>query len=189
MPIVQMHLIQGYDGDTKRRLGEAVTDAIGAVIAAPPEAVTVMISEHAGEDYMRGRMHRSPAPALPDPCAIVRAYLAEMEARALDAARARLGEGFTMRFPSVAPMTMLEELIDWSRPRYRFVKKTIEAVDLAPAPGTASANAIVYVTGTLHGEWPDGTPFEGIRFIDRFELTDGLITRQDVWNDIAEERP
>ena len=24
---------------------------------------------------------------------------------------------------------------------------------------------------------------------DRFELTDGLITRQDVWNDIAEERP
>ncbi len=28
--------------------------------------------------------------------------------------------------------------------------------------------------------------FEGIRFIDRFEVTAGKITRQDVWNDIAE---
>ncbi|WP_370047432.1 MULTISPECIES: tautomerase family protein [Salipiger] len=185
MPIVQMHLIEGYDGDTKRRLGEAVTDAIGTVIAAPADAVTVMISEHTGEDYMRGRMRRSPAPALPDPCAIVRGYLAEMEARALDAARARLGESFAMRFPGAAPMTTLDELIDWSRPRYRFVKKIIESVDLAAAPGPS----VVYVTGTLYGEWPDGTPFEGIRFIDRFELTDGLITRQDVWNDIAEERP
>ena len=99
MPIVQMHLIEGYDGDTKRRLGEAVTDAIGTVIAAPTDAVTVMISEHTGEDYMRGRMRRSPAPALPDPCAIVRGYLAEMEARALDAARARLGEAS----PCVSP--------------------------------------------------------------------------------------
>ena len=90
-----------------------------------------------------------------------------------------------MRFPGAAPMTTLDELIEWSRPRYRFVKKVIEGVDLAAAPGPS----IVYVTGTLYGEWPDGTPFEGIRFIDRFELTDGLITRQDVWNDIAEERP
>ena len=75
--------------------------------------------------------------------------------------------------------------IEWSGPRYRFVRKTIESVDLA----AASDRSVVYVTGTLHGEWPDGTSFEGIRFIDRFELTDGLITRQDVWNDIAEERP
>jgi hypothetical protein len=40
--------------------------------------------------------------------------------------------------------------------------------------------------GTLHGVWLDGTPFEGIRFIDRFELADGRIQRQDVWNDMAE---
>jgi len=29
-------------------------------------------------------------------------------------------------------------------------------------------------------------PFEGIRFIDRFESRGGRFTRQDVWNDLAE---
>jgi hypothetical protein len=48
--------------------------------------------------------------------------------------------------------------------------------------------AVVYTRGTLAGEWPDGTAFGGIRFIDRFEVTDGFITRQDVWNDLAEVR-
>jgi hypothetical protein len=34
--------------------------------------------------------------------------------------------------------------------------------------------------------WPDGTPFEGIRFIDRFTIRDGKLADQLVWNDIAE---
>jgi len=29
-------------------------------------------------------------------------------------------------------------------------------------------------------------PFEGVRFVDRFEVAGGLLTRQDVWNDLAE---
>ena len=33
-----------------------------------------------------------------------------------------------------------------------------------------------------------GACFEGIRFIDRFEVIDGKITKQDVWNDMAEVR-
>ena len=45
---------------------------------------------------------------------------------------------------------------------------------------------IVYSLGTLYGEWPDGTPFEGNRYIDRFVVRDGLIVSQDVWNDSAE---
>jgi hypothetical protein len=47
---------------------------------------------------------------------------------------------------------------------------------------------VVYIKGTLSGEWPDGTPFEGIRFIDRFEIKGGKLISQEVWNDIAEER-
>ena len=47
---------------------------------------------------------------------------------------------------------------------------------------------VVYRRGTLQGEWPDGISFQGICFIDRFELADGRITRQDVWNDLAEVR-
>ena len=38
------------------------------------------------------------------------------------------------------------------------------------------------------GEWPDGTAFEGIRFIDRFVVVDGKITDQRVWNDLGEAR-
>jgi len=40
--------------------------------------------------------------------------------------------------------------------------------------------------GTLYGEWSDGTPFEGNRYIDRFVVRDGLIVSQDVWNDSAD---
>nr|MBZ5087801.1 nuclear transport factor 2 family protein [Salmonella enterica subsp. enterica serovar Typhimurium] len=45
---------------------------------------------------------------------------------------------------------------------------------------------VIYSNGTLYGEWPDGRPFAGNRFIDRFEVRDGKITRMDVWNDSAE---
>jgi 4-oxalocrotonate tautomerase family enzyme len=46
-------------------------------------------------------------------------------------------------------------------------------------------HAVVTCHGHLHGEWPDGTAFEGVRFIDRFEIRAGRLTRQDVWNDLA----
>jgi hypothetical protein len=45
---------------------------------------------------------------------------------------------------------------------------------------------IVYSLGTLYGEWPDGEPFEGNRYVDRFVVRDGLIVKMDVWNDSAE---
>lgn len=185
MPILELHVLEGYDEDAKRRLAEGLTDAVRVVVPADPDAVTVMIHERTASQYMRGRQSRQGAPALPDPCDLVRRFLSAMEARDLPAARACLGPGFTMEFPGSGAMTTLEALIDWAAPRYRFVKKTYAGVDLAPSPGPA----VVYARGTLSGEWPDGTAFEGIRFIDRFEITSGLITRQDVWNDIAEVRP
>jgi hypothetical protein len=46
----------------------------------------------------------------------------------------------------------------------------------------------VYVLGTLHGRWLDGRTFEGIRFVDRFEIRDGKIRSQEVWNDAGEVR-
>lgn len=183
MPIIECHVLKGYAEADKTRLCEALSDAVRIVVPAAPEAVTVMIHEMAETDYMRGRQHRTPAPALPDPSGVVQAFLAAMEARDLEAATARLGVGFTMTFPGTAPMTSLQELIEWAAPRYRFVKKTYEGFDAMQSPGE---HAVVYCRGTLSGEWPDGTAFEGIRFIDRFEVTGGLLTRQDVWNDIAE---
>lgn len=186
MPIVELHLLEGYDDSAKTRLGQALTDAIRYVVPAVPEAITVMIHERQPSQYMRGREHKSGAPALPDPEKIVLTFLAAMQARDLDLAQGFLGDGFEMVFPGTAPMQTLAELIAWAKPRYQFVTKTYDQVESFQSPGAAT---VVYTRGTLQGAWPDGTPFEGIRFIDRFELQGGKITRQDVWNDIAEVRP
>jgi len=184
MPIVELHLLAGYDAEAKARLGAALTDAVRFVVPAAPEAVTVMIHEMPEAHYYRGGTRRSPAAPAPDPSDLVRRYLAAMEAREIAVAEAMLAPGFTMQFPGAAPMTRLQELIDWARPRYGFVTKTYEGFDAMP--GGAAGGAVVYCWGTLAGEWPDGTAFSGIRFIDRFEIAGGLIARQEVWNDIAE---
>lgn len=121
---------------------------------------------------------------MPAPEQTVRTYLAAMEARELDAARRLLAPGFTMEFPGPVRMTSLEELLAWAKPRYRFVKKTYERFDTTATAG----RAVVYCFGTLGGEWPDGTPFSGIRFIDRFTVQDGTLVDQTVWNDLGEAR-
>jgi hypothetical protein len=64
------------------------------------------------------------------------------------------------------------------------VKKKFERTDVCPVPG--SDETIVYQIGTLYGEWPDGTPFEGNRYVDRYVVRDGMIHQMDVWNDSAE---
>lgn len=184
MPIVTVNLIAGYDAQTKAQLGKVMTDAVRSIIPASSEAVTVILDESPAENYMRGGVTHVPAAALPDPSEIVREFLTAMEARDLDAARGFTGEGFAMTFPGGMPMTTLEELVAFARPRYRFVKKTYERFDSLPGCDLS----LVYCFGTLSGEWPDGEAFAGIRFIDRFEIVKGKIIRQDVWNDIAETR-
>ena len=66
--------------------------------------------------------------------------------------------------------------------RYKWVKKNQERTDVAQAQGLT----VVYNSGTLYGEWPDGQAFEGNRYIDRFEVKNGKIVKMEVWNDSAE---
>ena len=185
MPVVELHVLEGYNPEEKQRLGQALTDAVRFVVPTNPDLVTIMIHDMPTENYYRGRTQRTPAPARPDPELIIKTYLSRMEARDLAKARAMLDKNFTMTFPCAKPMTSLEELIDWSKPRYKFVTKTYEGFDAMQSTGDAS---IVYCHGTLQGEYHDESSFEGIRFIDRFEVIDGKITKQDVWNDMAEVR-
>lgn len=184
MPVVEIHLIEGYDDSTKARLGQALTDAVLQVVPAAPDAVTILTHEVSPAGYMRDGKPRSPAPALPDPKAIVGEFLAAMERRDLTAAEQFLGAGFQMTFPGGVRMTRLPELVDWAKERYRSVTKTYDGFDVA----AGDHGALVFCFGTLSGEWPDGTAFDGIRFIDRFEMQGGLIVRQDVWNDLGEVR-
>jgi len=66
--------------------------------------------------------------------------------------------------------------------RYQWVKKQRERSDAS----YADSDIIVYNIGTLYGAWPDGSPFEGNRYVDRFVVRDGVIIKMDVWNDSAE---
>ena len=61
--------------------------------------------------------------AVGDAIRTVRAFLGAMEERNLARAASYLGDGFTMTFPGGVRFTRLEELVLWSKPRYRFVKK------------------------------------------------------------------
>ncbi len=185
MPVIEAHLLEGYGPDDKQRLSEALTDAVRFILPAPDEAITVLLHEHPADCYAGGGRARVPAPPRPDPKKLVLDFLAAMEERDLDAARALLGPGFKMVFPGPKNMTGLGELVDWAAGRYRFVRKTHDGIEAFQD----GQRTVVYVRGLLSGEWPDGEAFEGIRYIDRFEIADGLIVRQDVWNDLAEARP
>lgn len=184
MPIVRATLIRGYPADVRVRLAERLTDAVAATVKAPLDAITVVFDEVDETSYMRGRQPRVPGEASRPAGDIVVEFLRLMEARDLEAARRHLHADFRMVFPAPrngTVLTALEDLVAFSASRYRFVRKTIENVDESYR-GTVTT---VFVSGTLSGERPDGTPFEGARFIDRFEVEAERIRRQEVWNDLA----
>jgi len=120
-----------------------------------------------------------------NPSQIVQDYLAAMEARDLEKAATYLADGFVMIFPGGVEFSKPAELVEWARDRYRSVGKSYERFDETVGEGGRA----VYCYGTLYGEWPDGSPFEGIRFIDRFTVADGKLVDQRVWNDLAEMKP
>jgi 4-oxalocrotonate tautomerase family enzyme len=180
MPFVRVTLIEGYGDEVRGNLARRLTDAVRATVAAPLEGIIVAIEEVKPANYMRGRVSRAPGKALPTPAEIVKAFLSAMERRDLAAARTFLADDFRMIFPGNAEFNALEELVAWSRPRYRFVKKSYEAFDEC----FGETGTVVYCFGTLSGEWPDGKPFEGIRFIDRFSVENGKLLDQKVWNDL-----
>lgn len=91
-------------------------------------------------------------------------------------------------FTGKRPMSAPAECTKFNASRYKWVKKRIERTEtvISSAQEAAKGETVVYSLGTLYGEWPDGTPFEGNRYVDRYVVTNGLITQMDVWNDSAE---
>lgn len=120
------------------------------------------------------------------PARIVEAFLRALETRDPRAA-GFVAPGARIVFPGRHEFRSLEKLAAWAFTRYRAVRKTLERIDELPVDERGVTT--VYVYGTLEGEWLDGSPFAGIRFVDRFEIDDaGLIVDQKVWNDLAEAK-
>ena len=106
------------------------------------------------------------------------------------AARRYTAPGLRIVFTGGRAMQDPAQCTAFNRSRYKWVKKRIERTETvarAPGPGDAAEGEnVVYSLGTLYGEWPDGSPFEGNRYVDRYVVKYGLITQMDVWNDSAE---
>ena len=130
------------------------------------------------------------APAAPPRTAgeVVDEFLRLIMIPAPGAARRYTAPGMQIRFTGNRAMSDPAECTAFNKSRYKWVKKRIERTETVGASTHAGADGetVVYSLGTLYGEWPDGTPFEGNRYVDRYVVQAGLITQMDVWNDSAE---
>ncbi|MDX6805892.1 nuclear transport factor 2 family protein [Terrihabitans rhizophilus] len=113
---------------------------------------------------------------------IVRAYLTASMIPDPDAAAAYMKPGTEITFTGGRIFDHPRGPTAFNAGRYKWVKKRMDRFDVAPGDG----ETVVYSVGTLYGEWLDGTPFEGNRYVDRFVVRDGMIVKMDVWNDSAE---
>ena len=112
----------------------------------------------------------------------VTAYLEASMVPDPETAARYMAPGITITFTGGRVFHHPREVTAFNAGRYAWVKKRMERLDVVPGLGGTT----VYSLGTLYGAWPDGTPFEGNRYVDRFTVRDGLIVGMEVWNDSAE---
>ena len=130
-------------------------------------------------------MHPEPStPPAHDPAALVDEYLRILMIPDPAGVQRLISPQLRIRFTGGRAMREPAECAAFNASRYRWVRKRIERTEVV-AGGTPECT-VVYSVGTLHGEWPDGTPFEGNRYVDRYVVSHGLIEQMDVWNDSAE---
>lgn len=116
--------------------------------------------------------------------AVVDEYLRLLMIPDPDAARRLAAPDLLIRFTGGRVMQEPAECARFNAARYSWVKKRIESTEVVV--GGSPEHTIVYSYGTLYGAWPDGTAFEGNRYVDRYVVRDGLIVQMEVWNDSAE---
>ena len=184
MPQINCQLLTGYDKNTKKILAERLTDATCSAIGTNPALITVAISEISPENYMRDRSQKQPskAPALADK--IISKYLKAMEERDINLAKSFLNSEILIKCPGGFNFHSLEDFIEWAKTRYQSIKKDIETIDLS----FSGTETFAYCHGTLNGEWLDGSSFVNVRFIDKFQLRESRIFKQEIWNDLNIEK-
>ena len=113
---------------------------------------------------------------------VVRVYLETQMIPDPVAASAYAAKDFELTFTGGQKFDSPAGATNFNARRYKWVKKKMDRYDTVPG----EHETVVYVLGTLYSEWPDGTSFEGNRYIDRFVVRNGLVVTQEVWNDSAE---
>jgi hypothetical protein len=118
------------------------------------------------------------------PAALVNEYLRVVMIPDPEAARRFVAPDLRIVFTGGRAMRDPADCTAFNAGRYRWVKKRIERTETVV--GATPEESVVYSLGTLYGEWPDGSAFEGNRYVDRYVVRHGLITELQVWNDSAE---
>lgn len=118
------------------------------------------------------------------PAEIVDEYLRLLMIPDPTAASAFIAPDLQIRFTGNRAMKHPSECSAFNAQRYAWVKKRMERTEVVA--GGTEEETVVYSLGTLYGAWPDGTSFEGNRYVDRYVVRNGRITQMDVWNDSAE---
>ncbi len=121
-------------------------------------------------------------PALQADAEIVRQYLEASMVPDPETAARYVAENVVITFTGGRVFDHPSGPAAFNAERYKWVKKRMERFDVA----SGENETVVYSLGTLYGEWPDGEPFEGNRYVDRFVVQGGKIVKMDVWNDSAE---
>jgi len=133
---------------------------------------------------MKNAPSESAATLTSDPLQIVDEFLRTIMIPDPVGARRFVAADFAIRFTGGRVMSDPTECSAFNAGRYAWVKKRFEHADLVA--GASDERAVVYNIGTLYGAWPDGTPFEGNRYVDRYVVRHGKIVEMEVWNDSAE---
>lgn len=115
----------------------------------------------------------------------VKTFLDAMGRRDMDVVNAMLAPGFRMVVTGGHVFTSPAEFAAFSKGRHKGARKTTDRYDAIPGDD----GTVVYAIGSMAGTWNDDTTFEGVRYIDRFEVAHGKITDMRVWSDMAEFRP
>jgi limonene-1,2-epoxide hydrolase len=116
------------------------------------------------------------------PRAVVEEFFDRMEH---DEERATIGELFAADTIITLPGTTFtgpdapRAFLDFLAPRYEWAAKEFDR--------WVTTDETVVSIGTLYGVDTDGEAFSGVRYVDVYEIEDGLIRRLDVYNDLAAE--
>lgn len=186
MPTVKVNILEGYSDELKVHLSSSLVSTVAAILDTEPNDIAVCFQEAACDVHQQcHKNQRISVPSKLRPEQLVLNYLKFMEKRLLSQAQQYLTDEFKMTFPGNNTFTELQDLVDWSKDHYRFVKKSIHATQVS-----YNANQItVTCQGLLSGEWVDGQSFTDVRFIDLFTIKNGKLHRQEVWNDLALWKP
>ena len=115
---------------------------------------------------------------------LVEEYLRILMVPDPEGAKAFVSPDLLIRFTGGREMHSPSDCAAFNSTRYAWVKKKFGRTEVVS--GATDAEAVVYMIGTLYGEWLDGTAFSGNRYVDRYVVKAGRITEMQVWNDSAE---